>query len=535
MTNQTRLFTVVMALATFVVVVDNTIMNVSINALVKDLNTTVSGVQAAISLNALIMAAFVLMGGKLADIVGIKRTFLFGSITYVVGTIIASLSQSLPVFMLGWCAIQGLGAAFMLPNVQTAIREYLKGEARAKSYGIMGGVNALGVAIGPILGGFLTTFFSWRWAFATEILIMVSMLALSGVIPKDVLKVKRPDLDRIGVALQACAMIFLVLGVLLIGDFGLFFASKPLYIGSVNVAFFGLSPALYSFMLGSIFTMLFARWEHHLEDKGRAVLLNLALFSNDVFSRGIKIASIQTMMIAGLLFTVPLFLQVTYGLNPLQSGFYLLPLSISVLVFSLLGVRLGKRISMRTIMLAGWLIVILSALLLLAQMGTGGSPDDLILGIAVFGVGMGLLASQTSNVVMSSITREQSAEASGALNTFQQLGSSAGVAILGTILSVTLVYNLTTQVEQSTIPEQNKLSVINELEAGVEVASTEYVEQAVAQKTSDAQAATIASIYSVARTGAFQVTALAIGFFATLALIMTTDIPKTLSEPVEED
>lgn len=151
------LFTVVMALATFVVVIDNTIMNVSINALVRDLNTTVSGVQAAISLNALIMAAFVLMGGKLADIVGIKRTFLCGSITYVVGTVIASLSTSLPVFMLGWCAVQGLGAALMLPNVQTAIREYLSGEARARSYGIMGGVNALGVAVGPILGGFLTT------------------------------------------------------------------------------------------------------------------------------------------------------------------------------------------------------------------------------------------------------------------------------------------------------------------------------------------------------------------------------------------
>src|SRR3954469_11749909 len=175
-----------MALATFVVVVDNTIMNVSINALVKDLNTTISGVQAAISLNALVMAAFVLMGGKLADIVGIKRTFLLGGFIYVVGTIIASTSHSLAIFMLGWCAIQGVGAAFMLPNVQTAIRAYLSGESRAKSYGIMGGVNALGVAIGPILGGFLTTFFSWRWAFFTEIIIMSIMLVMSGVIPSDI-------------------------------------------------------------------------------------------------------------------------------------------------------------------------------------------------------------------------------------------------------------------------------------------------------------------------------------------------------------
>jgi hypothetical protein len=147
---------------------------------------------------------------------------------------------------------------------------------------------------------------------------------------------------------------------------------------------------------------------------------------------------------------------------------------------------------------------------------------------------MGLLSSQTSNVVMSSITREESAEASGALNTFQQLGNSVGVAILGTILSVTLVYNLTTQVEQSALAAEKKAEVTQELQRGVEIASTEYVEQAVAQKASDEQAASIAAIYGSARTGAFQVTALAIGFFATLALIMTTYIPKKLEEPAEE-
>jgi MFS family permease len=534
MVRNTGLFTVVMALATFVVVVDNTIMNVSINALVRDLNTTISGVQAAISLNALIMAAFVLMGGKLADIIGIKRTFLFGSFAYIVGTVIASMSNNLPTFMLGWCAIQGVGAAMMLPNVQTAIREYISGEARAKSYGILGGVNALGVAVGPIFGGFLTTFFSWRWAFAVEILIMGTMLVMSGVIPADVLKKVRPNLDRMGVALQACAMILLVLGVLLIGDYGLFFARQPLYIGNVNLAFFGLSPALYSFLLGVIFTLLFMRWEHHLEDEQQPTLLSLTLFENDVFSNGIKIASIQTMMIAGVLFTIPLFLQVTYGLNPLQSGFYLLPLSISVLVFALLGVRLGRRTSMKAVMLLGWLVVILSAAVLLLRMSEGSEPQDLILGLAVFGTGMGLLSSQTSNVVMSSIKREESAEASGALNTFQQLGNSVGVAILGTILSVTLVYNLTTQVEQSAIAAEKKPVVIDELKSGVEIASTAYVEEAVAQKTSDEQAASVAAIYSSARTGAFQVTALAIGFFAIIALILTTEIPKKLEEPSEE-
>lgn len=534
MVKNAGLFTIVMALATFVVVVDNTIMNVSINALVKDLNTTISGVQAAISLNALIMAAFVMMGGKLADIVGIKRTFLIGGITYIVGTIIASTSHSLAIFMLGWCAVQGVGAALMLPNVQTAIRAYLTGEARAKSYGIMGGVNALGVAIGPILGGFLTTFFSWRWAFFTEIIIMLIMLVMSGVIPRDVRNEKAPNLDRLGVVLQACAMIFIVLGVLLIGDFGLFFARQPLYIGSVNLAFLGLSPALYSMMTGVIFSMLFIRWENHLEEQGQPQLLKIELFDNDVFARGLRIASIQTMMIAGLLFTIPLFLQVTYGLNALQTGFYLLPLSIAILLFAMLGVRLKKRMSMKGIMLLGWLTVILSAVLLLGQMRVGSQPNDLILGITVFGIGMGLLSSQTANVVMSSIKREESAEASGTLNTFQQVGSSVGVAILGTILSVTLVYNLTTLVQQSSIAPERKAEVTESLQHGVEVASTDYVEQAIAQKTTDQNAAAIADVYASARTGAFQVTSLTIGFFATIAFLMTLGVPRKLEEPPED-
>jgi hypothetical protein len=330
-------------------------------------------------------------------------------------------------------------------------------------------------------------------------------------------------------------MIFLVTGVLLIGDFGLFFAKQSLYIGSINLAFFGLSPALYSLMFGVIFTSLFIKWERHLEEIGAPTLLKLGLFSNRVFTKGLQVASIQTMMIAGLLFTIPLFLQVTYGFNPLQSGFYLLPLSVSVLIFSLLGVRWGRRMSMRTIMLLGWVVVILSAVVLILRMGEGSAPDDLIAGIAIFGIGMGLLASQTANVVMSAVERGESAEASGTLNTFQQVGNSVGVAILGTVLSVTLVYNLTAQVEQSAIPEQNKAAIVVELQRGVEVASTEYVEQAVAARTSDAQADAIASIYSAARSGAFQVTALTIGFFAVLALIITSDIPRDLKKVPEED
>lgn len=521
------LFTVVMALATFVVVVDNTIMNVSINALVEDLNTTVSGVQAAISLNALTMAAFVLMGGKLADILGIKKTFLRGSIFYICGSLLASFANNLAVFILGWCVIQGFGAALMLPNVQTAIRSYLSGEARAKSYGIMGGVNSLGIAVGPILGGFLTTFYSWRWAFRLEVATLLVMLLLSRVIPADKEIKTRIKLDIGGVVLQAAAMVFMVLGILLIGDFGLFFAKQP-------PALFGLSLSIYVFAAGVIFLVLFINHEHARVAEGKTTLLDLKLFTNRVFTRSLNVASIQTLLIAGLLFTIPLFLQVTFGLNALQSGLYLLPLSLSVLLFALIGVRLKARLPARGIMFLGWILVILSAVILLVRMGVSSDPNNLILGLVVFGSGIGLLASQTNNFVMSSVSKDKSAEASGVLNTFQQVGNSVGVAILGTILSVTLVNSLNAQVAASTtISNDNKQQISEQLDQGVEIASNEYVEEQAQEATTDEQAAAIVDIYEIARTDAFQATTVTMAFFAILALALTVGLPKKIKESEE--
>ena len=229
----------VMALGTFVVVLDNTIMNVSISALVEDLNTTVSGVQSAIALNALMMAAFVLMGGKMADILGMKKTFLMGAIIYVTGSLLASFSNDLATFILGWCAIQGFGAAMMLPNVTTIIRANIHGGERAQAYGMMAGINALAMAVGPIIGGFLTTFFSWRWAFRLEVFVLLFVLFMGNVIPKDVLAKVRPKLDKIGVMWQASAMIFFVLGLLMITDYGLFLAKQPFIIFGYEFAPFG--------------------------------------------------------------------------------------------------------------------------------------------------------------------------------------------------------------------------------------------------------------------------------------------------------
>ena len=356
---------VVMALGTFVVVLDNTIMNVSISALVTDLQTTVSGVQAAIALNALMMAAFVLMGGKLADIIGMKKTFLTGALFYIVGSLLASVSNNLTIFILGWCAIQGFGAALMLPNVNTIIRAYITGMERVRAYGMMGGINAMAMAVGPIIGGFLTTYFSWRWAFRLEVLVLVGVLLMSKAIPKDVMGSVRPVLDKVGVLWQAGAMVLFVLGTLLIADYGLIFAKQPFMIAGYEFAPFGLSivPLLYGAAV--LCLIQFVHWEQHLEDTGRDRLIDLMMFKIKDFVTGLNVRFIQVALIAGTTFSVPLFLQVTYGISAFETGFILLALTAGLLLTAMGGAKRGLTILPKKKVMWGFLIAVAGVLIMI--------------------------------------------------------------------------------------------------------------------------------------------------------------------------
>ena len=352
---------IVMAMGTFVVVLDNTIMNVSISALVADLQTTVSGVQAAIALNALMMAAFVLMGGKMADILGMKRTFLGGALFYVAGSLLASFSNNLAVFILGWCAIQGFGAAMMLPNVNTIIRAYIAGKERVKVYGLMGGINAMAMAVGPIIGGFLTTYFSWRWAFRLEVAVLLGVFLMSRSIPKDVMGAVKPVLDKIGVIWQAAAMVLFVLGTLLIADYGLIIAKQPLVIAGYEFAPLGLSIVPFLYGAAVICLIQFVHWEQHLEETGRDRLIDLVLFGIGDFVQGLDVRFIQVALVAGTTFVVPLFLQVTYGISAFETGFILLGLTAGLLVTAMSGSKRALAILPKRKVALGFLIAITGA------------------------------------------------------------------------------------------------------------------------------------------------------------------------------
>lgn len=523
-------FVIILALGTFVVVLDTTFMNVSITALVADLNTTVDGIQGATALNALLMAVFVLMGGKMGDVLGMKRSFLVGVLLTIAGSFVASIANDLAVFILGWCLIQGLGAAFMMPNIQSLIRTNVAGEARAKSYGTLGGVNALGAAVGPIIGGFLTAYLSWRWAFRVEILALVAVLLLSGAIPKDKREGARPSLDWIGVILQAVGLILIVMGILVADTHGFLIASQPLVIGSLSLTPFGLSPTVLFIGAGIIFLFLFAGWQRRRERLGQTVLLHLEMFKNLDFSNALFVRTLVIIVNVGLLFVFPLFLQVTFGLDALETGLLVLPLSMTLIIMVPLGVRLAQKFPPRSIIRAGWLIAAFGAIIIMVMLQLSGEPTQLIPGVVIYAIGIAMPVSQVADFVMSTVKAKDASEASGVMSTFEQVGNSFGVAILSAILAIALTQGTLSLVKQSqTLPPELQTEIVTNIEATnqVEIVDNITVYQAAqAEEYSQEVNKEIVTIYHTARENAFQVTTLLVAFICLIGFFLSGNLPK---------
>lgn len=516
----------IMALGTFVVVLDNTIMNVSISALVADLHTTVSGVQAAISLNALMMAAFVLMGGKLADIIGMKRAFVMGAVIYISGSLLASLSNNITIFILGWCLIQGFGAALMLPNVTTIIRANLKGKERAQAYGTMAGINALGMAVGPLIGGFLTTYFSWRWAFRLEVFVLIIVLLSRNVIPKDVLGKMRPKLDKFGVAWQAAAMIFIVVGILMISTYGLLLAKQPFMIGDFAFEPFGLSIVPFVLGAGLLCLLAFVRHENRISAQGKDTLVNLKLFGLTQYVKGLGVRFTQTALVAGTTFAVPLFLQVTFNLSAFETGGILLGMTAGMLITALGGTRAGMQYLPKQKVRWGFLICILGLGILAAYVYAGDSPGGIVPGLFIYGLGLGLIASQIVNLIMSVVDPKQTAEAAGVTSTLDTLGSSVGTAVIGTVLVFSLTGGIDRMVNQSTVfSAEAKTQISQDITGGVEVVSSQVLSDEI-QENGEYEEEAI-RIYDDARQNAFIITLLFMAFVALVAYIVAKDLPNT--------
>ena len=427
-----------LALAQFVMVLDQAVMNVSISQLVEDFDTTVTTIQGVITLYALVMAMFMLTGAKIGDIIGRRRAFIIGLIIYATGSAITAIAPTVQVLAFGWSVLEGLGAALVLPALAALIAGNFEGRARVAAYAVIGGVAGAGIAVGPIVGGWATTVLSWQLVFVGEVILVLIILAMTRYIADSPREGRKPNLDILGSALSALGLGAIVLGILQSSTWGLVEPKDS------PITPLGFSLSIWMIGAGALSLYAFVRWQRHREATGQDPLVHLDLMNIDTLRAGLASLLSQNLILMGIFFVVPLYLQLVLGLDALETGLKMLPVSITMFITSAMGARLSLRYSVRTIIRAGLITAAIAILILMAAIEPELESLAFTASMAVLGVGMGLLASQLGNVVQSSVDASGRSEAGGLQYTAQQLGSSLGVAFIGAIVIAGLTANFYT-------------------------------------------------------------------------------------------
>lgn len=431
----------VLSLALAIIIIDSTLLNVSLSTLVRELHTNLQSLQWVISAYALMLAALTVTGGRMGDLFGRKRMFQLGAIIFAAGSFVASISRNVPVLLIGESIIEGIGAALMMPATASLLVAKYRGHDRALAFGIWGAVAAAASAIGPILGGFLTTHFTWRWGFRIN-LVVAAILLIGSRIVDDPHDRENKRIDWIGVLLSAAGLFCVVFGIIRSENFG----SRAI--------------ALIAIAIGAVILAGFAFWERSLESRGGLPIVSMQLFKNRHFVSGASVVGVLMLAQNGVIFSLPVFLQSVKQLDAFHTGLTLLPMSLTLLIVSPLAARLTKRIPHKRLVQTGLIINAIAIVILRFSIGTDVRLTWLIPGLALYGVGLGLVLSQINNLTLSSVNVREAGEASGVLNTFRQIGISLGSAIIGAILISTILVRLDAAVaESATIPPQSKQTV----------------------------------------------------------------------------
>jgi EmrB/QacA subfamily drug resistance transporter len=430
----------VLGAAQFLMVLDQAVMNVAISQLVEDFDTTVTTIQAVIAFYALVMAGLMLTGGKLGDIWGRRRAFVVGICIYAVGSGLTAASWSVPSLMLGWSVLEGIGAALVIPALIALVAGNYKGADRAIAYGVLGGVAGAGIAVGPILGGWATTELSWRVVFVGEVVVAAGILIGTRLIREPEREGPPPLLDWVGGLLSASGLALVVFGVLQASNWGwLAPRSSPLEP-------FGFSLTPFVIGAGALLLAWFVAWERRRERLGLDPLVHLPLLRIPSLRGGVAMFLAQNLILMGVFFTIPLFLQVVQGLDALETGVRMLPASAGLFFAAIAGSALAKRFAPRPLVRVGLATVFVAILLLLTTIEPELDNAPFLIAMGVLGIGMGLIVSQLGNVVQSAVGDDDRSEAGGLQSTAQQLGSSLGTALLGAIVITGLIAAFTTNV-----------------------------------------------------------------------------------------
>jgi EmrB/QacA subfamily drug resistance transporter len=459
---RSRRLPILLAMAMFVLVVDTSLMNVSISSVVRDLDATVSGVQSAIALEALVSAAFILIGSKIGDLFGRKRAYVLGLLGYAAGALSMALAQNLVTIVICWAILGGLGASLLLPAMQSLIHGNFEGDAQKEVYALVGAATAIAAAVGPLIGGFITTYLSWRVAFLGEALVIAIVLSGIGLV-RDVKYTGDRGIDPIGAVLSVVGMGGIVLGILVWEGGG----------GAVG-ALIGLGVAALAGL---------AWWLVRRKRRGQPALIDPGLFESKHFRLGISGQLMQQIALGGTMIALPIFLQMVLEYNALQAGLSLAPLSLSMFAISLVAGKKAKRRRPPTVILLGFGLLIVGLVTLLPVVPRADSGWALVIPLVIAGCGLGLLVSQLNNYTLSPISQERVSEAAGVNSAGGSFGLSFGLACSGAVMLASLSMIFTDMARDSDVlPEADQELIADRLEEDAELMSNTQLEELLAEQ-----------------------------------------------------
>lgn len=505
----------------FLMTLDSSVMNVSIAQVAADVGTTVTGVQTAITLYTLVMATTMITGGKVGTMIGRRKAFAIGCVIYGAGSLTTALAPNLGVLILGWSVLEGLGAALIMPAIVALVASNFAPEGRPRAYGLVASAGAIAVAAGPLIGGVVTTYWTWRLVFAGEVVVVIVILGLTRRIRDDGVIGERARLDVVGILLSAVGLGLAVFGVLRSGDWG-WVRPKT---GAPDL--WGISLTLWMIAGGLLVVRLFTWWESWMSAHGREPLIDLARLRNAQLVGGLTMFLFQFLLQAGLFFTIPLYLSVALGLSALDTGVRLLPLSITLLLAALGIPRLWPQASPRRVVALGLAALLVGILSLIAALDAGAGPEVVTVPLLFAGLGVGALASQLGAVTVSAVPDNLSGEVGGLQNTFTNLGASLGTALAGSVLIGALTTSFLQGVEANPdIPASVVEGAHTELVGGIPFVSDADLRAGLADAgMPTAESDAIVEENSSARLDGLRTSLAVLALIAALAIFLTRLLP----------
>jgi MFS family permease len=453
----------------FLMTLDSSVMNVSIAQVAEDVGTTVTGVQTAITLYTLVMATMMITGGKIGTMIGRRRAFAIGCVIYGAGSLTTALAPNLGVLILGWSVLEGLGAALIMPAIVALVATNFEPAGRPRAYGLVASAGAIAVAAGPLIGGAVTTYWTWRLVFAGEVVVVLVILLLARRI-KDTAPGGRKPFDLMGAVLAAIGLGLVVFGVLRSSEWG-WIQAKP---GAPAVG--GISATLWLVLVGLLVVRAFFWWEVRRTARGREPLVDVTLLRNAQLTGGLVMFLFQFLLQAGLFFTIPLYLSVALGLSAFETGVRLLPLSVALLAAAVAVPKLWPKASPRRVVAVGLGALLAGIVALILALDLGAGPEIVTLPLLLAGLGVGALSSQLGAVTVSAVPDRLSGDVGGLQNTATNLGASLGTAIAGSVLITALTTSFLLGIEGNpAVPKELSASASVQLAGGVPFLSDDQV------------------------------------------------------------